>query len=265
MSNGNGKVHHIPEAELEEWANQLSQGGRIKVRRSRPNDEEDPEDREDQKKNPRRKERREMNDNVRPQVEVVPTVPVQNPPQPQPIARQKPVVPLLEIIIQISDLQKKRDELQARLNEIEAEHAQVLAVRRKAEEQIRFTLETITKWELGLLQTQLIIAEPEKAEEIRQVVKGLSEVANRAGQIQLAITAENYIKTAEGFRLVWQELTEEQRKERALVARVNPDNANAFYRASLAYDKGELTQEFLKTLPPQWRQTIEGKPSIAEG
>lgn len=249
MSNNN--LHHIlDETDIEEWADRLGRNGRVKVVRSRPMDEES---RETGEKNPRR--RKKMNN--------IPSV-AQNPPQPRPIERTQPnPLPLLERVAQLSDLQKKRDEYETRRKTAEAEHTQMLSLRREAEGKIYSQLESITPRELGILQSRLITVGEEKMEELRQAVKTLSEIANKANQVKLAVTAENYIKTAEAFRLIWQGLTLEQKEERALAARVSPDNAKAFYRAALAYQK-ELVKAFLEMIPPQWREAIEGKAPTPE-
>lgn len=259
MSNGN--LHHIPDdPDIEEWAEKLGQNRQIKISRSRPKKEED-EEFHQKEKSPRRREK--MN---REQTPIA-----KNPPPPRPENKpQTRPIPFLEKIAQLTNLQEKRDKLQEELREIEAErervlkelavkHSQVLGVRREVESQIYAQLNDFTPRELGSLQAQLITASEEEAAKIRAGVAELSRIANNAQQTKLAVTAENYLKTAEAFRLIWRGLTLEQREERALVARVSPENAKAFYRAALAYHHEELATKFLEMIPPQWRASIEGK------
>lgn len=237
----------LDEATVEEWERRLSESGRIKVVRSRPREEFSRES------NPKRRNTR-MTFQEKKQV----TKTAQTPPRPQ---QPKPL-PFLGRMSQLGDLQGKRDELQAQLKEIEAQHAQLLSVRRQAEEEIRKELDTITPRELGSIQTQLILAEEEGAKEIREAMRKLNEVAQNANFSKVATLAASYLKTAESFRLVWQGLSEEEREERALVARVSPDNAKAFYRAAIAYDKRKLAKQFLEELPPEWKEAIEGKRPV---
>lgn len=262
MLDNNNNLHHIlDQSEIEEWAEKLGEGGRIKVRSSKPKDEF-----RDSKRdiNPRRREK------VNNQKESIPIT--QTPPKPKEATTVSPKKPLpfLEEIKQLTNLQEKRDKIQAELKEIEAKHAQLLVVRKEAEQQIHSLLESFNPKtpqatrKLGSIQSQLIIAEEERAEEIREGMKKLAEIANKAGQPQVGVAVENYLKTAEGFRIVWQGLSLEQREERALVARVSPDNAKAFYRAAIAYQKEKEAIMFFEMIPPQWREIIEGKAPTPE-
>lgn len=174
--------------------------------------------------------------------------------QPRPIA-------LEEKIGQLVDLQEKMERLQAELEKIKDQYSQVLTLKNEAEGRIYAQLTDFNpkKNPHNLRRLQSWLIQSDKPEKIREMFARLAKIARKTNQPGLANDIEYYLKTAEGFRLIWCGLSPEERKERALVAWVSPENANAFYRAALAYQKSKLAAKFLEMIPLQWRAAIEGK------
>ena len=277
--NMNGKNHHIPvDADDEEWEKQLGPGGIVKNPRRKPGEEfrgREPKGKQNHSK-VKRTEKIAMNDKktTDPETQQTPIeslITLSPVPTATPDPAQKPaekifpspkIFPFLVRIRQIASLQQERDGYQEELKKLQLESAKVQKALLESESKIYIQLDAFGGRDLEIIQSQLLSGTEEDAKSIREALASFGDIAEKAKQTKLSFKINNYMKTAEAFRVIWQALTKEERDERALSSRIAPDNVKPFYRAALASKKEEAAEKFLNMIPPAWKEEVAGKISV---